>query len=322
MKYYLGIDGGNSKTVAVIADEGGVEIARARTGNGNHQAGRERAERNLMSVVNEVLSHAGLGRDDISSAVYGLAGADREFDYNILRPMVRGLGVIKHDVVCDTHIALRAGTYLPYGIVLICGAGTNALGVDPDGRALQCGGFGYIYGDFGGGGDLARELFRRVVRAWQGRGPQTLLTQKLLDKLGYPDVEAMYNDYLDNDSHPPASLAPLLFEVADEDEVARSILAYQGKELGLAAAACAKGLCMEGLEFDVVLAGSVIQRGDASGKYVRPHIANELRDIAPKARLRVLDSEPVLGAVLLAMELDGVKITSEIHDKLMKTLAV
>jgi len=322
MKYYLGVDGGGSKTIAVIANEAGQELARAYTGNGNHQVDREEAERNLQQVVGEALARAELSREAITAAVYGLAGADREPDFKVLRPIALKLGIIQHDIVCDTHIALRAGTNHPYGIVCICGTGTNALGVNPAGQTLQCGGFSYAYGDFGGGGDLALELFRSAVRAWQGRGPQTLLTQRLLRALHYPDMETLYNACLDIDYTPDAGLAPLLFEVADRDEVARSILARQGEELGMAAAAVTRGLHMEGLSFDVILAGSVLQRGDADGLYVRPSIARFVHEVAPHARLRSLNAEPVLGALLLAMELNRVKVSDEVHKALLRTLAV
>jgi len=322
MKYYLGVDGGGSKTLAVIADERGREVARAYAGNGNHQIDRFGAERNLVQAVEGALARGGLRKEDLAAAVYGLAGADREPDFKILRPMVRTLGIPRHDVVCDTHIALRAGTNLSFGIVCICGTGTNALGVNPGGRTLQCGGYTYAYGDFGGGGALAVEAFRSAIRAWEGRGPQTLLTQKLLERLGYPDMETLYHACLDRDYRPTADLAPLVFEVADRDAVARSILARQGAELGVTAAALVRKLGMEQLAFDVVLAGSVLQRGDGDGKYVRPYIARKLKAAAPDARLRLLDTEPVLGALLLAIELDRADVPAATRDALALALTV
>jgi len=323
MKFYLGVDGGGSKTIAVIADEHGQEVARAYAGNGNHQVDRDQAEQSLTQAVDGVIAHAGLRREDLAAAVFGLAGADREPDFKILRPLARRLGITLHDVVCDTHIALRAGTNLPYGIACICGTGTNMLGIAPDGRAHQCGGFGYAYGDFGGGGDLAVEAFRAAVRDWQGRGPQTLLAQRLPEKLGYPDMAALYNASLDAEYyHPTPDLTPLLFEVAEQDRVSRSILARQGAELGMAASAVTRALGMERLAFDVVLAGSVVQRGDSSGKYVRPFIARVLQAAAPNARLRLLGTEPVLGALLLAMELDHSTVPEKVHSTLTKALAV
>jgi hypothetical protein len=79
---------------------------------------------------------------------------------------------------------------------------------------------------------------------------------------------------------------------------------------------------MEPLTFVVVLAGSVLQRGDAAGIYVQPFIARALHAVAPNARLRALRAEPVLGSLLLAMELDHAEISDETYGALTQTLAV
>lgn len=315
MRYYLGVDAGGSKTYALVVDESGRIAGKGASGCGNHQMGYERAKRNIAEAVNAALGEAGLAPEEIERACFGLAGADRETDFRILRPMIAELGLPRHDIVCDTMIGLRAGTSRPSGVVLVCGSGTNSAGRNAAGETCQVGGFTYEFGDFGGGGILAVEAFRSVIRAWDGREEPTLLTDMVLQRLGYGSVQAMFDDYLDHGKSPPITLAPLLFEAANQgDRVAREILRAQGVELGKSAKAVIRKLGMERDEFDVVLVGSVLVRGD--GDYVTSPIEEAVREAAPRASVAKLTVEPVVGAVWSAAEAGGRELPREMADGL------
>ncbi|MBP2000195.1 N-acetylglucosamine kinase-like BadF-type ATPase [Paenibacillus shirakamiensis] len=318
MGFYLGMDAGGSKTIAVITDSSGKIVGRGFSGCGNHQLGANMARSNIEAAIEQAFAMANLGLNDISYALFGLAGADREQDYVILRPMIGQLGFAEYDIVCDTVIGLRAGTRQPYGVVLICGTGTNCLGIDPNGHELQCGGFGYEYGDFGGGKELAIEVFRTVIRAWEGREKPTLLTELVLQMLNYPSVQALFHDYL-NDLRPvPKDLTKLLFIAADQgDDAALGILQRQGKELGIAARTVIDRLQMQSIPLEVVLVGSVLTRN--AGQYITPYI-QEL--IPTSCSLHILTVEPVAGAVLLAMEKHGLPITDDIYQQLEAQLTL
>ncbi|WP_239615714.1 N-acetylglucosamine kinase [Cohnella mopanensis] len=315
MKYYLGVDAGGSKTYTLIVDEQGTIVGKGNSGQGNHQVGYEIARRNIRESVEMALAQAELSRTDIEFAYFGLAGADREIDYEILRPMIAELAFPRYEINCDTMIALRAGTNRPYGVVLICGTGTNSAGVNPEGKFYQCGGFTYQFGDFGGGGSLCVEVFRSVIRAWDGREQPTLLTQLLLDDLGYDNVKAMFDDYLDHNKVPPIRVAKLLFQAASQgDEVAKSILRHQGEELGTSAQAVIKRLGMEGEAFDVVLAGSIVTRGE--GDFITRYIEQAVKKVAPGASIAKLKMEPVIGALWLAVEASGIALPEPIYNRL------
>ncbi|KUP24030.1 BadF/BadG/BcrA/BcrD ATPase family protein [Paenibacillus sp. DMB5] len=320
MNYYLGVDGGGSKTLAVISDAAGRIAGRGASGCGNHQTGAARAEINIREAVEEALLHAGLRKEQVTYSVFGLAGADREADFKILRPMIAGMGMEPHSIVCDTVIGLRAGTRQSYGAVVICGTGTNCYGINRNGQELQVGGFGYTFGDFGGGSDLAVEAFRSVIRAWEGRGRPTRLAQAVLGKLGYTSEEAMFHYYLDHGLRVPHEVAKLIFEVAAEDETARNILQKQGEELGLAASAVIRRLGMQQDTFDLVLAGSILTRGES--RYVVPYIAETVSLIAPGCTLQMLTQEPVAGALLMAMEKTGIQVEEAVYEQLQHTLSV
>jgi len=315
MKYYLGVDAGGSKTYALVTDQNGCTLGKGISGNGNHQTGYDTARRNITEAVNEAMHQANLLPHEIDFAVFGLAGADRETDYKVLRPMIGELGFPRHEVVCDTMIALRAGTTKSYGVVLICGSGTNSAGKNHLGEFYQCGGFSYQFGDFGGGGSLAVEAFRSVIRAWDGREQPTQLTELLLTYLKYDSVSDMFNDYLDHNKVPPIDSAKLVFQAAScGDIVAQGILRHQGEELGQSAGAVIRKLKMDNEDFDVVLAGSILTRGRS--EIIHSCIHSAIQDIAPGAKLVKLNVEPVIGAVWMAMEATGSPLSPEPYDRL------
>ncbi|WP_308637533.1 N-acetylglucosamine kinase [Paenibacillus silvisoli] len=315
MAYYLGIDGGGSKTHALLTDEHGRVLGKGQSGNGNHQINAEEAARHLAEAVAGALAPAGIQYADVQHAYFGLAGADREVDYRILHPIVRAIGLPRYSITCDTMIGLRAGTDRSYGISIICGTGANCAGRNKAGEHLQVGGFNYMYGDFGGGAALNIEAFRTVIRAWDGREKPTALTELMLRFLGYNDVETMFNDFLDHDKQVPVDAAKLLFEAAAAgDEPAIAILRHQGAELGKAAAAVATRLGMADETFDVVLAGSLLTRGDRG--WIRGAIEQLVHEVAPSANIVTLTVDPVFGAVWSAMEEDGLTISQDVYDRM------
>lgn len=319
MDYYLGVDGGGSKTLAVVCDESGHIVGRAVSGCGNHQLGVELAQRNIRAAVDEALQQAGIEKEQVVRSVFGLAGADREADFRILRPMIAELDMGDHEIVCDTVIGLRAGTKQAHGVVVICGSGTNCYGINRQGEELQVGGFGYAFGDFGGGSDLAVEVFRSVIRAWEGRERSTLLSEPALRMLAMASEEEMFHHYLDHERRIPRDLAKLLFEVAEQDETAQSILAKQGRELGKAAGAVIRKLRMEDDQFDLVMAGSILTRGDS--RYILPHLDAQIRELAQGCEPTILALEPVAGALFMALgREDGVD--EEVYDRIHHQLSV
>ncbi|AWB45798.1 ATPase [Paenibacillus sp. CAA11] len=318
MKYFLGVDAGGSKTYAMIANEQGAVLGVGKGGNGNHQKNREQAENSLQQAVSGAIMASGLTKPQLEYSWFGLAGADREADLRILRPIISSFGLPQTEISCDTWIALRAGTESDYGIVLICGSGVNCAGKNPRGVTYQCGGFGYRFGDYGGGYDLSVEVFRSVLRADEGREKETVLSERLIQLLGYSSVSELREDYLDHSRDLSPHIAELLFQAADEgDQVATGLLNKQGDELGLAAAATIHRLAMEEHSFDIVLAGSLLTKGDRSG-IIRRAIEQRVKHTAPNGTLRVLTREPVVGSVVLAMESSGMRVNQEVLDRLSR----
>lgn len=306
---FLGVDAGGSKTHALLVDETGRVLGKGRGGNGNHQTAFAEARVSIDQACAEALQMAGVGKEGVGFAYFGLAGADREPDYAILRPMIASLGFARHAIACDTMIGMRAGTSRSYGAVIISGTGFNAAARNPLGEELQYGGFGYLFGDGGASGsDLAVQAFRCAIRGWEGRERPTLLSELVPKTLGYASVQEMYDDALDNGARPPGTLAKAVFEAAGRgDEVSIRILRDAGKELAVSVNALIKRLGMERLDFDVVLAGSVLTKGAS------PHMLDAVKETvanaAPMASIVPLNADPVVGAVMSAMDQAGVPVS-------------
>jgi N-acetylglucosamine kinase-like BadF-type ATPase len=320
MTYIMGMDGGGSKTFTVITNENGYLMGRGVSGGGNHQGpGIQQALSNLRDSAEQALLQAGLSYDDITFVQYGLAGADREKDLNILRPALSTLPFAKWDVVCDTMEGLRAGSPDNIGVVLVCGSGTNAAGRNRQGKTVQTGGFGYLFGDRTGGHDLARKTFSHAVRSWDLRDIPSILTSKIPEYLGLASMEEVYNDFLDRDINDvPREMTLLLHEAADEgDELAIRILRQAGRELGLGANSVITQMnAFDGETFPVVLVGSVVQEGR------NPHLLAALNEtIAEKYKqyeIIIPRMAPVFGAILLAMDHLRLKVTDEIIDQFIE----
>lgn len=318
-EHLLGVDAGGSKTYSLIVNEKGETLGRGASGNGNHQTNPAHAENNIASACHQALREAGLSTKNITHAYFGLAGADREPDYAVLRPMIRRLGFPQHSIACDTMIAMRSGTARSYGAVVISGTGFNAAARNLAGDEVQYGGFGYIYGDGQGSGrDLANFAFRSAVRAWDLRGKPTALHDLVLKATGFQSVPQMLDAALDQGYVPPLSLAEVVFAAAEQgDEVAASHLAEQGSELGNAAAALIRRLGMEKDEFDVVLGGSILAKGRST--IMTEALARTVRLTAPRAKVARITMEPVAGAVLSAMDKAGHVASEEIMSRLRNT---
>ncbi len=297
----LGLDGGATHTVCLIADETGTEMARATSGPSNHQAvGLDAARQALAQGIAQARQAA--GDPPLAAACWGMAGLDRDEDRRLLNALAAellpGVPVM---VVHDADIALAAGTGgKRVGVVVIAGTGSIAVGYDTAGRMVRAGGWGHVLGDEGSGYDIARRGLNAATRAADGRGPWTLLVERLPGAAGLESMEALA-DRLYLEAWAPdrvAALAPAVLAAADEgDEVAGRIMDGCADELALAAEAVIRSLQIQGEGFDVVLSGGILQ---ASPRMVE-RIRARLLTAAPGCQVAVLRREPAWGAVQLAL---------------------
>jgi N-acetylglucosamine kinase-like BadF-type ATPase len=310
----LAIDGGNSKTDVMLVEADGSLLASVRGGGSNYQGiGTERMIEVLTKLVGDAAAAAGLPASAGGVAAHTsacLAGADLPAEEADLGALIQQQGwSATSSVANDTFAVLRAGlddAGAHWGIGVVCGAGTNCVGVAPDGRTTRFPALGDISGDWGGGGDLSREALWWAVRAGDGRGPQTELRDAVAAHFDLPRIEdVVVGLHLGKINYAELhALVPLLFAVAGHgDQVARDIVLRQAGEIVTMATVAARRLGLDrepGLP--VVLGGSLMTARDP---LLTGAITERLETELPSADMRIVDVPPVTGAALLGLDYVG-----------------
>src|SRR3972149_541516 len=178
--YVLGLDGGGSRTVCIVADEDGQEMGRGLGGSSNHQSvGVEAAKEAIAEAVAGARGAA--GGPPLRAACMGMAGLDRVEDERILMGLLQPLlPRVRLRLVHDSEIALVGGTGgRRDGVVVIAGTGSIGVGHDGAGRVVRAGGWGHVLGVEGSGYQIAQRGLNAATRARDGRGPATSLLESL-----------------------------------------------------------------------------------------------------------------------------------------------
>ena len=177
-EYVIGVDGGGSKTAAVVLDAAGQVHGRGVSGSVNHHnVGLTQAEANLVRVMELALADAGLTPADLAGAAWALAGVDRPSERELFDNLANKLWpAVPIRVENDALAALVAGVGQRPGVTLIAGTGMIAYGQNGAGQRARAGGWGYLF-DVGSGYYLARSALRRLSQAHDQREtfPSTLL---------------------------------------------------------------------------------------------------------------------------------------------------
>lgn len=311
---YLAIDGGNSKTDVLLGDESGAILGFVRGGTSSpHNVGLPGTIEVLGRLIRAVHEDAGLplGTPIEAIAVY-LAGADLPIEVSRLHQAIEAESWARTTIVDnDCFAMLRAGTAMPDAVVVVCGAGNNCVGRAADGRTSRFLALGPITGDWGGGHDLADHALRSAARGEDGRGRPTALSRAVADHFGLPSVEAVSIalHFGDLPMDRIFELAPLLFEVAATgDEVASSLIDRQAAEILAQHRVAADRLDLLHQPHALVLGGGVLR---ARHPQLHDQILTGARAQAPYVQISVLESPPVAGAALLALDAFGLSANAE-----------
>jgi N-acetylglucosamine kinase-like BadF-type ATPase len=302
----LAVDGGNFKTDLALLDSSGRLLSLVRGGGSNaHYVGVEGCVEVVEGLLERAIARAGLGplqRPLASTAQILLAGADLPEEFSALRARIEQQNWSDRLVADnDTLALLRAGTDRGWGIAVVCGAGSNCVGVAPDGREVRFPALGPITGDWGGGADLGLAALAAAARSVDGRGPRTVLEQAVPAHFGLSEplevARALHLHQI-----PLArlgDLAPVVLAVCDDDAVAAAIVRRLADEVIAFVNAVVHRLELTGADPEVVLGGGVLR---AVSPHVVETITRGVRELAPKARVVVAPSEPIVGAALLGMD--------------------
>jgi N-acetylglucosamine kinase-like BadF-type ATPase len=304
MRLYLAIDGGNSKTDAVIGTEHGDVLAYVRGPGTCHQnIGLPATMTRLSALVAQARAAAALDETLVlERADIFLAGADLPAEIAMLSEAIQAQGWASSLRLSNDAIALlRAGTDAPDAVAVVCGQGVNCVARRGDGRGLQFPSLGLLSGDWGGGGQLGQLALWHAVRAGDGRGPATSLERAIAIHYGLSSAEELgFAIHLGHRGEDLGELAPLVFREADAgDRVARSLVAQQAAEIVTMATAAARRLDLTDEPFAVVLGGGVVR---ARHPLLINPVVSGIQAVAPKASVTVVDAPPVLGAALFSLD--------------------
>ncbi len=303
MAFLLGIDGGGTKTIAIAADLQGNVLGRGSSGASNYQTvGLDQAIAAIKEASEIAIAAAGITAHEARVVCLGLAGVGRESDRVLLLPTIEKLNLAEKIILeHDAAIALAGALVCEPGIVILAGTGAMAFGMNSAGEQKRAGGWGSILGDEGSAYYIGRRALAAACRAYDGRGPETMLINSLIECLGLDDFTDIVKEIYSRQASPKAiaSLAPLVSQAAkDGDEAAVTILRDAAEELALTASAVIEGLNMQDEAFQVAISGSVFKAGEP----LLTPFSEYLRSTAPYAQIIPPRFEPAMGAVFLARQ--------------------
>jgi N-acetylglucosamine kinase-like BadF-type ATPase len=297
MPFVIGIDAGGTKTVGLLADESGKVLSKSISGGANLLTKGELAVEKVLFDVIESLE----APEPLAALCLGIAGIGQPGADEVISEVLRRLGQRQPTrVVNDALVALVAGAPSGIGIVVVAGTGSIAYGVDPNGHEARSGGWGYLLGDEGSAFWLGHYAVRHAIRAADGRGVATTLYPLICEKLGVSEPTELVRWFYDQElsRNRVADLASLVEKASsDGDEAAETLMDQASKHLASAARAVANHLKFPGA-YPIVLAGGAFKACPS----LSPRVETLLDDL-PDAEVRLLDVDPAMGAVRLALEL-------------------
>jgi N-acetylglucosamine kinase-like BadF-type ATPase len=302
MTYFIGVDGGASKTAALVVDEKGNPLGRGQAGASNHlRVGIEEATRNVERAVNIAMVEAGIAIRQVEYAYCGIAGSDHPVHRQRVIDSLKIFFPRGNFIVdTDARIALTGAIGFGAGIVVISGTGSVAFGRNAGMEEARAGGWGPTLGDEGSGFWIAREGLSAIVRAHDGRGFATKMTDLLCDDYDMCSPAELPRFVYATTTHVDdiARYGKLVIQAAQNgDPIALDILARGGSELAECVLAVARKLHITADEFPVAHVGGAFHAGELLLGPMRLRLQRD----APGASLIEPLHPPVEGAAMMAM---------------------
>ena len=298
MDYYIGIDGGGTKTAAVLANTDGEVIAGALAGATNpNSATDEEIKQVLSSIISQLKRQFESAFEYPIGLFAGMSGAAGESASNRLYNIFQEVfpNNISSTIVPDPINALYSGTLGAPGIVQIAGTGSITYGIDSDHRHVRAGGWGYLFGDEGSGYDIGRRAVIAVTQASDGMTKATMLTEALLQKFQTTHARTVVG-HIYNAASPKleiASLSKLVFEsYKEKDPLAKTIIEEAAQAMVKQIQTVKQNLFPAQKSVPLVLAGGIF-----SDKEVMPVILNKL--LPEKEFKQIIPHIPPVGGSLV-----------------------
>ena len=306
--YFLGIDGGATKTHIVLSNGTGRLVSERQSGPSNyHIVGVEQAAANLTEATAQALAESDVVPNDVKAACAGFDGiSDQKSVHNILTSMLKACGLsCPWRSLNDSVVAWAGAFHGNPGALIAAGSGAVAFAVGENGRSARADGLGHWLGDAGSGYDIGRRGLRAALAALDGRGPATRLSEHFRAIAGNSQQEwigwiAGLDSGISHAHDQLRSFAPSVVQAAASgDAVARSILNEAGATLASTAASVLRKV---GLLTDpkVATAGTVLEQPSCLRQAFRAALIAHL----PGCQIVPARAGPAHGATLLARNPD------------------
>jgi N-acetylglucosamine kinase-like BadF-type ATPase len=314
----LAVDGGGTKSLAMLLDQDRTVLGQGASGGCNHQTvgkaeAKEQLRKAIASAVLELATKKAVSGGEplrVSCAVFGIAGLDTGLDRaiitDIIHQVLTSLNIhVRHLVVeNDGFMTLLGATRHHSGILVISGTGSIVYGMNETSQFIRSSGWGHMIGDEGSGYWIGKQALNAVFKMADGRGEFTLLHDKVLSFLELNDIEELCNwiygaDYSVDRT---ADLARLVNECAAEgDDTAKRILEEAARELLVAAQAVISRLGLTDAPCQLFLHGGVLDRVEL----IRSKLIAELQNFAPALRYVPKDATfgPLSGIIFRGFEI-------------------
>ena len=296
-KVFLGIDGGGTKTHAVLVDLAGNIVASAANGGANwERTGIKATQASLVEIVDRVLNLAGLTAADIVASTFALAGIDWESDKELFSPTTVELGLkTDNSFINDSIAALFAGNPSGIGCVSIAGTGGKTSGRSAT-QTFQT--MGMDLGEGGGAGQLVSLALDYVARIHHGLENQSKLTKLVLQETGFTDETLFFKAVARDSLRLSEDLAPRIFDLASEGDAGSiSIVATVANQHADDVSAMIEKVGLSGSQVQVIRAGGLHTAGCVNFDET---FEKALKSKHPGAITQILDISPVYGAVVHA----------------------
>jgi N-acetylglucosamine kinase-like BadF-type ATPase len=322
LEYVLGVDGGNTKTIALVARLDGSIVGAGRGGCSDIYTDPDPAVplSEAERAVRGALEMAGVDAMSLAVGAFSMAGADWPEDFSLIEAAMQARGLGRRIIVVNDAVgALWGGSAGDPAVVVACGTGAATASRAADGRVWHSSWWQEPQGAY----HLGLKALNAAYRAELGIDPPTALAAPVLRHFEQESVEGVLHLFNTRGQAQPASakvsqLSRVLLDAAcGGDPAARAIVLEHGTALGDYAIAAARQVGIEGTAFTLALAAGVFRH---ECKLLAEALIARVRATSPGVVPVYSRFEPAVGAVLVALQAAGVAPGEEVLARLAATL--
>lgn len=297
MKYYLGIDGGGTRTTAAVSDENGnIRFKAVGKSINFYSVGMEKARENLENVINDIYNN--IGEIEFESAFIGCSALDNEASNETITALCDGVIIAKKiGMNSDVYVALASSGEDKCRIVAICGTGSIVTGIDENCNIKTKGGWGHIFGDEGSAYSIAVNALKASAMLYD-EGKITPLVKKAEEFFGVEDfrdaIDKIYSPETTKDIL--AGFSTNVGEIAEEDFVAKTVIVNEAHFFSKTVLALLNEMKNCTL---LSLYGGVFQNNEL----FRKSFIDDIKEFHSDLKIEMLTLPPEEGALKIAREM-------------------